>query len=442
MESAGLRQRDTVAGGRVSPTETASISRIGNAAAPRKGSQEKGDEIPKFTIDLSLPPDDRYLHVVPKIQGRLDESNLTGLFEALVSSLVGQGSLLRCVTWIARQALRRVYDAEETAELKSISSASGVPMYLLVAFNVLLDLLLGCTSGGVRVLNDEGGTDGASDLESRIIHFRTLDWGMDILRNLVVEFDFIRGQGTQVVATTVTYFGYVGVLTGARRGLTMSLNFRPHHCQETWKHRAAFRWHQALVVLGFRRSISSVLRRILLDPAPAPGAQPVALGESLGEGHIATILKELSESHGTAAYIILCTPQKVFVVEKDHGSAQVRDSDVFLTAYNHDFADEGNPFLLAEAAEELVNSGGDAIGMADLVAYSLDRKAHLDRLYSKKVKACRRRVTRELNRDMVTFKDVMTFVRDREICNEETHYAVVMDPSSGAILWRRVYPIS
>jgi hypothetical protein len=65
----------------------------------------------------------------------------------------------------------------------------------------------------------------------------------------------------------------------------------------------------------------------------------------------------------------------------------------------------------------------------------------LDRLYSKKVKACRRRTKHELDRDTIAFEDVMKFVRDKEICNEETHYGVVMDPESGSILWRRVYPI-
>lgn len=43
-------------------------------------------------------------------------------------------------------------------------------------------------------------------------HIRTMDWGMEWLRPLTIEVDFIRGGKTQYVATT--WVGYVGVLTG------------------------------------------------------------------------------------------------------------------------------------------------------------------------------------------------------------------------------------
>ncbi len=48
-----------------------------------------------------------------------------------------------------------------------------------------------------------------------MVHIRALDWGMDQLRDLVVELDFVRFEGGPIVATSLTYFGYVGVLTGA-----------------------------------------------------------------------------------------------------------------------------------------------------------------------------------------------------------------------------------
>jgi uncharacterized spore protein YtfJ len=61
-------------------------------------------------------------------------------------------------------------------------------MDLLVALNVVLDLLMGCTSGGVRFLPEEstapsssrtpsrGTGDGQGEgAKSRMVHFRTLD---------------------------------------------------------------------------------------------------------------------------------------------------------------------------------------------------------------------------------------------------------------------------
>jgi hypothetical protein len=43
-------------------------------------------------------------------------------------------------------------------------------------------------------------------------HIRTMDWGMEFLRPLTIEVDFVKGGRTQYLATT--WVGYVGVLTG------------------------------------------------------------------------------------------------------------------------------------------------------------------------------------------------------------------------------------
>jgi hypothetical protein len=85
-----------------------------------------------------------------------------------------------------------------------------VEMYLLVALNTVLDLLMGCTSGAVRV------SDGEGDEGVRMMHFRTLDWGMDVLRRVVVQLDFVEKPEGGVFARSVTYVGFVGVLTGVR----------------------------------------------------------------------------------------------------------------------------------------------------------------------------------------------------------------------------------
>lgn len=66
-------------------------------------------------------------------------------------------------------------------------------MYLLVAFNVLLDLWMSCTSGGARVSDSAG-------LET-MLHFRTLDWSMDPLRKVVVHLDFVENPGGTVLAS-------------------------------------------------------------------------------------------------------------------------------------------------------------------------------------------------------------------------------------------------
>ncbi|ENH75861.1 hypothetical protein FOC1_g10002998 [Fusarium oxysporum f. sp. cubense race 1] len=152
--------------------------------------------------------------------------------------------------------------------------------------------------------------------------------------------------------------------------------------------------------------------------------------------HIQQVLTKLSTSNSTAAYLILCQPDRVFVIEKDHRSASIRESDTFLTAYNHDVKDEDNPAHLQQAAAELAE-GDDATGMADLVAYSLERKHDLDELWRKRARACKRRY--KLRNDVVTGADVIKFLQNDMIRNEETHYAVIMDPKEGKVTWRRAY---
>ncbi|KAH7259444.1 beta subunit of N-acylethanolamine-hydrolyzing acid amidase-domain-containing protein [Fusarium redolens] len=393
-------------------------------------------EIPKFTVDLSQAPKTRYDHIIPHFKTAVDSCDLPSLFYDLLNELAGRfaGKILAAVSPLI---MRRVHSQEEKAELTGISKAIDIPMHILVAFNVLLDLLLGCTSGGVRTLDPDSGGKA-----TRMLHFRTLDWGMDQLRQIIVELDFVRTPGGPVIATTVGYLGYVGVLTGVRQGLSLSLNFRPYHATETLRQRLSYRCNQAMVVLGYRKSISSSLRHILLDDSTIQERQSGEVNEmdnvspDSQNQYVQKVLTELSTSNSTAAYLILCQPDRVFVIEKDHRSASIRESDTFLTAYNHDVKDEDNPAHLQQAAAELAE-GDDAIGMADLVAYSLERKHDLDDLWRKRVRACKRRYKQR--NDVVTSSDVVKFLQNDMIVNEETHYAVIMDPKEGKVTWRRAY---
>ncbi|KAM0347663.1 hypothetical protein ACHAPU_004677 [Fusarium lateritium] len=395
--------------------------------------------IPKFVVDLSQPPETRHAHVIPHFREAMTACDLPSLFDEVTGSVAGLffGKVLVTLT---RFALQRVYSAEETAELVGIAQALDIPMHILVAFNVLLDLLLGCTSGGARILDLD--TVGPT---TRMLHFRTLDWAMHRLRQIIVEIDYVRVTGGPVVATTITYFGYVGVLTGVRKGLSMSLNFRPYHTRETTAQRLSFRWHQLMVVLGFRQSISSSLRSILLDPFPASSHTPRTPQETrtpdsevtdISDQYVKQVLERLSTSDSTSAYLIFCQPDAVYIMEKDHRSATLRQSDTFLTACNHDAKDEKNPSHLREVAEALTE-GGDATGMGDIVGISVSKKNHLEKKWRLRVRICQKRY--KLQRDAVTLPDVIYFLEDEQISTPETHFAIIMDPKEGKVIWRRQY---
>jgi len=423
MESAGLRRRA--------------------AAATKKESDRPGSwiiaghEPPRFTVDLSVAPEHRYDHIVPHLKGAISDANVAAQFDELVDFILPEMRLAqKCVHGLARIALRRVYGNEETAEIRGIARETGLSMHLLVALNVILDLLLGCTSGGVRHQPDP-----KSKSPTRILHFRTLDWSMDPLRNLIVELDYIQRPSGPVVATTIGYLGYVGVLTGVRKDLSMSLNFRPHHDTSTLSKRISFRYHQLLVILGRRPSISSTLRSYLLPPSPSPSrsspTQPAL-------PTIAQILTTLSTSPSTAAYLIFCTPQEIHSVEKDHHSSHLTSSPNFLATCNHDLSDEADPSTLHTIAEHVPAE----TGMSFLVEDSLERKSQIsekwDELLREKWRGKgkgKRREDGDGERGGVSLDEVLQMVNTGEISNEMTHYAVVMDPREGRVVWRRAYEV-
>ena len=169
-----------------------------------------GNTIPIYKVDLSLQPRKRYEHIAKDLAPHL--RSLTGLFGEVVQSFHPKIPL-RLVNALARLSLRRLWSDEQTEELRGISTAAEIDMYLLVCFNTLLDLFMGCSSGCARVRRSANTKQPSL---TRLLHFRTLDWDMDPLREVVVQLDFVKSPGTGVIARSITYAGFVGVLTGVR----------------------------------------------------------------------------------------------------------------------------------------------------------------------------------------------------------------------------------
>ena len=160
--------------------------------------------VPKFTIDLSLTPRERYKALATSYKSKFQD--LIPLFDGLLADLGIAQKYHPSINRLAGVMLRGVHSRVETEELKGISDVSGISMYLLVAFNVVLDLLMGCTSGAVKSTRADQSMN-----QWGMLHFRTLDWSMDPLRNFVVHLDFIRSKSSTpetIVASSVTYVGF------------------------------------------------------------------------------------------------------------------------------------------------------------------------------------------------------------------------------------------
>lgn len=385
--------------------------------------------IPVYRIDLSLPPRERYKALALDFKTQI--ASITPLFDQLLADLGVPEKRHGVVNSLARWMLRGVHSPVETAELHGISEVTGVNMYLLVALNVVLDLLMGCTSSAIR--SDTG----------YVYHLRTLDWGMDPLRHIIVQLDFVRSGGNLalpaepprpagddvVLASSITYVGFVGVLTGVRPGLSMSLNFRAiHNASTRWEH-FRFYAHHLAVLLGYRQSICSLLRGLLYDDKPKgsiAGTTPT----------LATIESSLSSQHTTAAYLVFSDGQTSLAVEKDLSSAIIRrDADGFLVATNHDFDDSNSAKAATPAGNHAAHLARQE-AMADLLEDSTERADCVSDKWKKK----HRRSTRSRTMtDGISLDEAIAWASAWPTTNETTHFATVMDPAEGVIRWGRAY---
>ncbi|KAH8900729.1 hypothetical protein GQ53DRAFT_776438 [Thozetella sp. PMI_491] len=344
--------------------------------------------MPRFTVDLSRRPSKRHVHIALHLRDQVHG--------------VGSAPLLD-------NLLRKLWSDEETAELRGISRVMGIKMHLLVVFNVALDLLMGCTSAGV--LAHEGGQD-------RMMHLRTLDWGIDSLRLLVIHIDSMREEGGPVIASSETYFGYVGVLTAVRRGLSLSLNFRPRHLAPSKQ----YRWHQLMVLLGKRQSITSRFRGVLLT-----SDKYLDCGDATGQkGMIRYIRRKLAGEQSTAARLMFTTPDAVYVMEKDYKTAKLMSFTVYDTIFNHDASDEEVKKKLRIIEQQ---SFEDTPLLDAVLATSVLRKMRLDEVWQLNSGPC-----------MCANRGQQNMINDELVTSGLTHYAVIMDPLKGIVSWVKLYP--
>ncbi|CAI7595173.1 unnamed protein product [Penicillium discolor] len=402
---------------------------------------------PIFRINLSNPPEERYKALAHIYKDRM--RSVTSIFDDVIHNL-SPNIPTKPIHWLARLFLRRLYTDEETAEIRGISHVTGISLYLLICLNVVLDLLMGCTSGGVRML------DG---LWTRMVHFRTLDWGMDPLRDLIVQLEFVRDDAPdKVLATCITYVGFVGVLTGVRKDLSVSLNFRAVHDS---RRNVGFYFNYLLVLLGLRQSITSLLRHM-----EGEGSTRLSNTSTLEE-----ILEEVPCLRTTAAYLIFCDGSSIVAMEKDYETAFWRRSSSFLIKTNHD---EDTASVMDEAIANDRGYTGLRVSdgmqsMAEIIGESKERQASMQGKWDRRVKdhgvfqqqLKRRRVRNdalprsqamhlkwkrntnireEESEVSVTLGTVLGWLCSDPIVNEDTHYAVLMDPAEGKFLYSGQFP--
>jgi beta subunit of N-acylethanolamine-hydrolyzing acid amidase len=146
------------------------------SSTTRKKRPGYDSEPPLYSIDLDLPPESRYIDMCNDYKNEMAE--LAKIYDEILSML----PFPRFFGFLARNLLKRVYSKEETEEIRAISKVSGVPIYRVVAYNTFLDLFSGCMSGGVQT---------KMGANTRMLHFRNLDWEMDPLRDMIIRVEYL-----------------------------------------------------------------------------------------------------------------------------------------------------------------------------------------------------------------------------------------------------------
>ncbi len=209
----------------------------------------------------------------------------------------------------------------------------------------------------------------------------------------------------------------------------MSLNFRPTHDASGRFSNLRFYSHHLLVLLGFQPSISSLLRGYLI---PALSSNTLQTDVSALE----SIKRGLPFVTSTAAYLIFSDGDNTITIEKDHHAGLVRSADDFIVATNHDKAEKKTTKFFKASHEDSFKSLLDGI-----VTESIDRMDVVTKLWKKSLKRAERNSLKKASnhRQGLTQDNVIRWMDTYPILNEETHFATIMDPKDGKVVWIKRY---
>ncbi|KAI8267451.1 Acid ceramidase [Colletotrichum sp. SAR11_239] len=261
------------------------------------------DAVPIYRIDLALPPEQRYVQIAKDFAEQLRA--IAPLYDLVLAQILVYPPIIRLAKFLVRLCLRRVYNDDENREIRSIAETAGVDLHLVVALNTFLDCLLGCTSGTVPVCDD----DAPEDAPSHLMHFRTLDWGMPELADVLVQLDFVDSNSQQPDRVLA-------------RSITPLMNTRTKSSI----------FHQILVLLGRRPSISSMLRQVLIPPKPVD----VKSATDADTSSLIAFANNFIKNPSPSCYLIFSTPQEAVVIQKDYIGGNIKHTYDFIAQANHD----------------------------------------------------------------------------------------------------------
>lgn len=213
------------------------------------------------------------------------------------------------------------------------------------------------------------------------------------------------------------------------KGLSISLNFRPYHDNDSsLLINLKSYLHQLLVLTGFRESISSQLRHLLIPPKTRPKRPPPP--------DLAEIMKSFPSIRSTPSYLIFSNGIQTIVMEKDRKSARILSSPDCITVTNHDLGDEarlkGGP-----PAHHRKKHGG--LQMDAIIDESINRKTCMTKKWADWCDGASTSSKGKHASPPPGLEQLIEWVEEYPITNNMTHFSTIMDPVTGKVVWTTVW---
>lgn len=182
-------------------------------------------KVATYQLNLDLPPGDRWKDLAVKF--RVPIKNLIDYIKEFIVEWSPELKKLVDIVDNDMGSIAYTLPAPFNEEIIGIANATGINLGEIVLYNIFYEIFTLCTS----IVGE--------DANGNMLHGRNLDFGLflgwdikndtwavsELLRPLIINIDNMKGGKVQY--KTVTFVGFVGLITGVRPGgLSMSLNER------------------------------------------------------------------------------------------------------------------------------------------------------------------------------------------------------------------------
>lgn len=155
--------------------------------------------------------------------------------------------------------------------------------------------------------------------------------------------------------------------------------------------------------------------------------------------------RELPATTTTAAYLIFCDGEHAVTLEKDYNTSVLQSSPDFIVTTNHDRAQELGSSEWRPNDVETTPQGNftevmNKIALSGIVAGSTARKRCMTKLWEGSAKSDDSCKSTMNGKGAITQNTVSDWLDTYPVTNALTHYAVLMDPKIGGIVWVKHYP--